>query len=844
MWDDFSPRRKPFYRRWWFAVPFWLVLLAALCGMAGWFYLKFEYGSQAAAFDYSRLEEMESASLVMDRSGNVMGRFFVQNREAVPLSELPMDIIQAAIAAEDARFYSHRGVDVIGMARAALKNVRAGRTREGASTLTQQLARNTYPDQLPPKDRSYNRKLLEMFVAMEIEKRLPKSKIIELYLNRVYFGAGFYGVEAAARGYFHKSARNLTLSECALLTGLLRNPNSLSPWTNRSACIDMRNVVLGRMLETGVIDKEKYDAAVAENPGVKNRRTVNTQSYAMDMIRQQTASLLGSESAASEGYRIYTTIDSALQKRAEETLREHLREVENRKDYEAQTRADYERMLREQEKSSGTNSDAQPPSPEYLQGAAVVLDNATGAILALVGGRDYGQSQYNRATAARQPGTAFKPFVYAAAFEKGAFPGTPVQDTEIDNRQVMIGGVTGILGEWGPERADNTFEGTISAREALVKSKNAATVRIGTTTGIDNVIKLAKSAGISTELARYPRTFLGGSEATLMDMALAYTIFPNDGWRPVEPFVISRIEDRSGRNIYRSSTGRRSVISDTTACEINSCLSQVLEVGTGDKAFTQYGLRKFPVAGKTGTSYDFKDVWFLGYSSAITCGVWAGFDKPRTIYRGAFSSDIALPVWVDIMNSSFASYKPQEFAKPQAVVQREICRLSGMLATDKCVDETTDPATGETTRRSTKTSEIATADQVTKTPCTMHNETAAGDHPAAQGQPTPGKWPRAIAAVNIAQIPPVMMKAPTILTDEDPYNSVSPMMTVRPAIRVDNGEAPQTDGTNATSTSGTAAPKQEPVTSSQVRRAEPVRTLDKPAQELPIKIDAPPPLEF
>jgi penicillin-binding protein 1A len=272
----------------------------------------------------------------------------------------------------------------------------------------------------------------------------------------------------------------------------------------------------------------------------------------------------------------------------------------------------------------------------------------------------------------------------------------------------------------------------------------------------------------------------------------------------------------------------------------------VLEVGTGDKAFTQYGLRKFPVAGKTGTSYDFKDVWFVGYSSAITCGVWAGFDKPRTIYRGAFSSDIALPVWVDIMNSSFSSHKPQEFAKPPGIKKYEICRLSGMLATDKCVESITDNVTGEAVERRTVSTEIAAPEQAPRTPCTLHGENtqfAQGGPQTPGGQPqTPGQWPRAMAAVDVSQLQAVMMKGPTVIGEEDPYDSVTPM-TVLPAVRADTGEGPKPDP-NATPVPGTTATPPSATAPTEVRRAEPVRTLDKPAQELPIKLEAPPPLEF
>ncbi len=858
MWDYYAPPPKPFYRRAWFLTLASLVLLAALAVAFGWFWLVGEYGGRAAKFDFSKLEEMESASTIYDRNNNVFGRIFLQNRDAVPIEEIPYDMLEAVIAAEDNRFYKHHGVDHVGMLRALLKNWRAGQIRQGASTLTQQLVRNTFE----LRERSYDRKLLEIFLAREVETRLAsKQKIIELYLNRVYFGSGFYGVEAAARGYFGKRAKSLDVSECAMLAGLLKNPNNLSPWTNRQRCVEARNFVLGRMLELKMITPQLYKDSIASNLAIKNRRTLRTDSYAVDLIRQQLMAQVGRESARSDGFRIFTTIDAELQKKAEESLSTRLRAVEARDGFEHQTYAQFSAAWKARKKDDDDPADA----PEYLQGAVVVLDNATGAMLALVGGRDFKQSQYNRAiSSARPAGTAFKPFVFAAAFEKGTFPGTLLQDTLMDNRQVMIGGTTGILGEWGPERIDNQYEGAIPAREALVKSKNAATVRLGMTTGIDDVIAMAKKAGLSRvvgksekgevlNLRRFPATYLGTSEVTLMDMTLAYTAFPNGGWRPVEPHIITRIEEKGGRTIFRSTPAKERVMKDTTAYEIHSCLAEVLETGTGDKAFSQYDLRKFPTAGKTGTAYNFTDAWFVGYSSAITCGVWAGFDKPQPIYRGAFSNEIALPIWVDIMNASFGEYKPHDIQQPRGLQKYEVCRKSGMLATDRCVETSEDKKTGDSVTRRTTYFEIATAAQAPRQSCTFHSASPApvmAVEPVLPEPKTPSQYPRAVLAVDVSNVAPVMMKGPTIIGD-DPYGAVKPM-TVLAATKVE-GSA---DG-NATPEAPNTTPPPTPApvlgndiatasktSTTEVRRAEPVRTLDQPATDSPIKIDAPPPLEF
>jgi 1A family penicillin-binding protein len=870
MWDPYAPPPKPFYRRAWFLTLTGCFVLAALALAVLWWRLKSEYGARAAGFDFSRLEEMESASTIYDRHNKVFGRMFLENRDAVPLSDIPYEMVQAVIAAEDNRFFQHHGVDYYGMSRALVKNWRAGRIRQGASTLTQQLVRNTFE----LRERSYDRKLLEAFLAMEVEKRLnSKQKIIELYLNRVYFGAGFYGVEAAARGYFGKPARNLNLSECATLAGLLKNPNKLSPWTNRQACIDARNFVLGRMLDEKMVTQDEYQRQMASNLAVKNRRVPRVNSYAMDLIRQQVIAKVGSDSAKSDGYRIYTTIDAALQKQAEESLRAKLRGIEGREGFEHQKLSQYEAILRARKKD---DDDSALPAPEYLQGAVVVLENSSGAILALVGGRDFNHSQYNRAmSAARPAGTAFKPFVFAAAFEKGLFPGMLLQDTLMDNRQVMIGGTTGILGEWGPERVDNRYEGAITARAALVKSKNAATVRLGMATGVENVIALARKAGLERvmgrnggeeimNLRRFPATYLGSSEVTLMDLTLAYTTFPNGGWRPTEPFIITRIEDKTGRTAFRSTPGKERVMKATTAAEIHSCLAEVLETGTGDKAFSQYGLRKFPVAGKTGTAYNFTDAWFVGYSSAVTCGVWAGLDKPEPIYRGAFSNEIALPVWVEVMNASFGEYKPRDLPQPRGLKKYEICLKSGLLATPQCSETTQDKNTGDTVTRRTTYFEMATPEQAPRETCNIHGESAglltSGQGPLQQpaiAPPTPSQYPRATLAVDVTNVAPVMMKGPTII-GEDPYHAVRPS-TVLAATKVEDSAADMEANSSSSPMPNVAAPVVPPPPaplsgsdidsaarpeSAEVRRAEPVRTLDQPAVDSPIKIEPPAPLEF
>src|SRR5438477_4571419 len=607
------------YRRPWYAQPrFYLpaiIVIIALIAVATFFAaLASGLRNQAATYDLTKLEQMESASVILDRNGKIFGQIYVENRQTVPYEQLPRDLINAVVAVEDSKFYQHGGYDLVGMVRAALKNFAAGHVRQGASTITQQLARNSFA----LKERTFRRKLVEIFLAKRIEENFGKQKIMELYLNRIYFGGGLYGAEAAARGYFSKPAREMSLAECATLAGVIKSPNRLSPWSDRFAAREARNVVLARMRDLGFVDRERCAKAQDEDLLVGNRQSAQGQTYAVDYIRQKVIEAVGWDRAMNEDFRIYTTIDSDLQKAAEDSLRTHLDQAEQHPGYNHQTYAEYAANFRK------TRAPSAAPVPDYLQGAVIALDNATGGVLALVGGRDFEHNQYDRALQARRPaGTAMTPFVFAAAFEKGMFPGSVVEDSPLDNRAVMIGGTTGILGEWGPETADNRYEGAITAREALVKSKNGATIRVGTIPEVDSVLQICRAAGIKSPLRPYPATFLGSSEVTLAELALAYTIFPNGGWRASAPHILERIEEKDGTIVWQApqEKTRQTVIKPETAYEVHSCLVDALETGTGRAAREKFGLKKFPAAGKTGTAYDFTDALFAGYDNSITCAV-------------------------------------------------------------------------------------------------------------------------------------------------------------------------------------------------------------------------------
>ena len=776
-WEEEPPRRRSAWR-WLIWIPLLLALLGALVAGVGLHYMRSEFMTLAAQYDFKRLDRMESASVIYDRKGAQMGKIFIQNRNPVSYDKISPLLVNAVIAAEDQRFWDHDGVDYFGVLRAAQANWTAGRIRQGASTVTQQLARNSFE----LKERTYRRKLLEMALALQIEKNFPKKKIMEMYLNRVYFGGGLYGAEAAARGYFGVSAADLTASQAAVLAGLLKSPNSLSPWTNVEASKSNRDVVLRQMRDLGMLDATAYREALAEPLSVRRRPEPVRQSYALDYIRQQAIASLGYDRAMNGGFRIYTTIDTDMQRAAEAALQRRATEVEQRPGYGNESFEDFAGRLAANPPKLG---DSNTKQPTYLQGAVLVLDNQTGGVVVMVGGRDFRHSEYNRSVQGRRPlGTAFLPIVYAAAFEKGVFPGTVVQDWALDNRLVGIGGAAGILGEWGVERVDNQYDGEVTAREAFVRGKNAAAVRVGFKTGLEAVGKVAKDAGIESPLRPFANAYLGTSEVTLEESTLAYTMFPGGGTRPARTHVIDRIEDSDGEVIYRRSEERKTVVSDATAWQVHSLMTDALARGTGDKAMTDYGLAVAGSAGKTGTAYGFTDVWYLGYSDRLTCGVWMGFDRPKQIFRGAFGRDLALPVWVDVMNSSREEFPSAVMKPPVTVEQVEVCRLTGEAATDKCIEKVrgTD---GTEVSESTVYTEYARIGKGPTTSCPLHS----GGPKSFVKEFQEEEWPRAAAAIDLSKIRPVDVSSLPVVGAADPYESFSPASMAVMAAQVPVAEA-------------------------------------------------------
>ena len=741
--------------------------MGAAVAWLGWEALAMHYGREAAKFDLDQLHEMEAASIILDRSGRQIGKIFIQNRDPVAYDQISKSMIEAVIAAEDNKFFKHKGVDWMGIARAAIANYRKGRISQGASTVTQQLARNSFD----MRERTYKRKLLEIFLARRMEESLSKEEIMRLYLNRVYFGSGFYGVEAAARGYFGKSAKDLTPGESAMLAGLLKSPQALSPWNNKDAAREARDFVLRRMREQGFLNRKQLNEEL-EKPLVVTKRTNPFKvSYAIDLIRQQAIAALGFDRAMNGGFTIQSTLDDPMQKAAEKAVASTLAEIEARPGYNHETFAGFRNRVKAiEEQIQLGNMNIKMPTPRYLQAAVLALDSSSGAVLAMVGGREFLHSEYNRAVQARRPaGTAFTPFVFAAAYERGAFPGDIVEDACIDNRYVMVGGESGILGEWGVERADNEYEGPMPMREALAKGKNAATVRVGFSAGLDAVKSLSASAGIRSPLRDYANTYLGSSEVTLEELTLGYTAFGAAGMRPQETFLIAKITDADGGTVYEHQPKRVQAMKRETAYQVHSGLEDALRLGTGAVA-SEYGLGDFPAAGKTGTAYNFTDTYFVGYNSAVTCGVWVGFDRPTKIFRGAFGRDLALPVWTAVMNTAAKRFPAVKFIRPETLEEVEICRDSGLLATPNCRVQRYDPRSGANVDVPTTYTEYATKEQLPKIACDVHGPGIRSYVRRFEE----GQWPRALDPVDVSRIRPVAVNAPTLLGLTDVYGSVRP----------------------------------------------------------------------
>ncbi|PYI43064.1 MAG: hypothetical protein DMF12_04835 [Verrucomicrobia bacterium] len=642
----------------------WKITLLILLAAAGFAVFLF-YGTWAQTFDMKNVGEMPERNTVYDVDGKIYSRLAGANRLKVSLSEVSQFFITAVLAREDSRFYAHKGIDWRGILRALVRDITSGSAREGASSITQQLARNS----LPLGGRTVSRKVLEAMVALRIERQFTKQQILELYVNRIYFGTGCYGVETASQLYFGKSASKLNLSEAALLAGLIRSPNRFSPLKNPEGAAMQRNAVLDRMVALKKITPAEAEEAKRTKIVTHPKRLPQIQeNYAMDAVQRDLNLLLTQDQIDNGGLSIYTTLDPSVQNAAQDALETQLTKIEHQSNFHHPLKANYKPP------ENGEGDSAMP----YLEGAVVVIDNASGGIRALVGGRDYAQSKFNRALAPanRQVGSAFKPFVYTVAFSHGLLPSAAISDGPI--RPGEIEGA----GTWSPGNSDGTYGGIMPCSYGLIHSRNTMSVRVGQLAGLDAVQKVANDLGISQSVPHGPAIYIGSFETDLKDLTSAYAVFPNAGVRK-QAYIIERIDNQQHKPIYLAAHISVPTLDPGAAWMTSRLMQEVLTEGTAASS-RSLGF-KLPAAGKTGTTNDYKDAWFLGYTSTLTCGVWVGFDQPTTIIPHGYGAALALPVWVQVMNKASRHYPAEPLEPTMPLQHATVCSISNQLATTGCM---------------------------------------------------------------------------------------------------------------------------------------------------------------
>jgi penicillin-binding protein 1A len=570
-----------------------------------------------------------ASSQIFDINGKLITTIHsVENRMPVSLNKIPKDLQNAFIATEDVRFYQHIGVDPRGIVRAAWATLTNRGITEGASTITQQLARNA----LLTQDRTLKRKIQEAVLAIQIERQYTKNEILEMYLNQIYFGQGAYGVEAAARVYFGKTVENLTLPECAMLAGLPQSPNYYSPFNNLKAAKERQAVVLDQMVKYDYISQAKANQARSEEIKLSTRKPGSTGEapYFVDYVSQLLIDKYGADAVYKEGLKVYTTLDLDMQRAAEKAMTQ----------------------------LPVSRTDAK--GIKQPQGALVAIDPQNGYIKAMVGGR--GNDQFNRAVLAeRQPGSAFKPFVYLAGIESGMTPATVIDDKPIS------------FGSYSPSNYDHKFRGPMTLRSALEQSINVVAVKVADKVGPDKVLYYAQQMGISTLVTQGPvndrnlALALGGLTrgVTPLELASAYGVLANNGVR-VEPTAIIRVVDRSGKVLEQHQPRAKQVVNERSAYLLTDMMRGVLTHGTG--AAANIGR---PAAGKTGTTSDYKDAWFVGFTPDLAAAVWMGFDTGDYL-NGITGGDIPAPIWHDFMMAALAKTPVRDFVRPGGIVSAPV----------------------------------------------------------------------------------------------------------------------------------------------------------------------------
>ena len=662
------------------------------------------------------LEEYQPSlvTTLYDDQGKPFASFYEQRRILVPLDKIPRFLREAIIAVEDSRFYQHYGLDPVGITRALWSNLSCLCLAQGGSTITQQLAKVLF---LNP-EKSLARKFKEALLVFRIERDLPKDKILELYFNQIYFGHGAYGIQAAAQTYFNKTVDELNLAEAAMLAGLPRAPNTYSPIIDPERARKRRHHVLKRMYEEGFITAEQAEAAM--RAPLNTATLSNAKSFApyfVEYIRQYLEDKFGTYAVYHSGLKVYTTLNLKMQEAAAQALRRGLRDLEKRKDVSLQFSLHSEGSPAGQQPKVGETLEAivthvtgdilqlqvrdyrgKVPLEEFtklglpdmratvkpgdlipvavvkregnrievvfeaepeIEGAFLVLDPRQGGIKAMVGGYDYERSKFNRAIQARrQPGSAFKPFVYATAFDMGLTPATIFEDSPVSYPMIIEDEIT----EWSPDNYEKTFRGPVTLRQALEKSINVVAVKLIEQIGVNPVIRMARRLGIKSPLRPEFGLALGASEVSLLEMVSAYGAFAAGGYR-AEPYAIKKVLDSKGVVLEEWFPEPQLVLRPETAFVLTNVLQGVVERGTGKRA----KVLERPIAAKTGTTDQASDVWFIGYTPSLVAGVWIGYDIKRSLGPYATSAQLAVPIWIDFAREVLHG-APENFRVPEGVV--------------------------------------------------------------------------------------------------------------------------------------------------------------------------------
>jgi len=623
-----------------------IVLLILLAGMAA--------GVSAGAFfaftrDLPQIQTLETfrpqaVTRIYSVDKQLLAELYLEKRDPVPLDSIPSYLKAALIATEDRKFYTHSGIDLKGIARALIKDILAGEFVEGASTITQQLAKTLFLT----SRKTMVRKIKEAILAFQLERRYTKDEILELYLNQVYFGSGAYGVKSAAEIFFNKPVRDLSLAECALIAGMPKSPSRFSPLINKDLALKRRNIVLKQMRTIGIISAKDQMQAEAQEIRIGNKsKKIARTPYFVEYVKKYLENVLGASKLYKGGLSIYTTLDSKLQSAAQKAVADGLLALETRME----------------------KQNIRQAAP---QAALIALDVKSSAILAMVGGRNFDESPFNRATTARrQPGSAFKPIVYAYAVEQGFAQNKLILDAPIAFKGM------GKDNDWNPQNFSKTFQGEITLRKALAISQNIPAVRLIEMLGPNSVARFAHGLGIESNLEPYLSLALGTSEVTLMNLTTAYAVFPRGGkW--IEPIGIMEVSDHRNRTIWRAKPQKKLVMSREGAAIVTNMLEGVIHEGTGSQARTLWG----PVAGKTGTTNNYRDALFVGFSPAIAAGVWVGLDPGGTLGDRETGAKAALPIWIQFMKNAPATGSPPYFDLPDNVIKVRMNPQTGKLAAD------------------------------------------------------------------------------------------------------------------------------------------------------------------